>query len=275
LNITQEIYNIRRSNLELITLRYESGIEHRGALLNAEANLSQAEFEIAQNQRALEVAQRQLIKEMGRTKVSPLRLEGAFKVSGVALEKPDFEVLANKNPSLGKLIAQKNAASFGIKAAAADFFPKLSADAGANRSGARFLPQNPQWNVGLTISLPIFEGGLRIAQVAQAKALFNQAQENERSSKDGIIVALEETWAALCDAVETVDVQKKFLDAAEERAKISEAQYSLGLIQFDNWTIIEDDLVSAKKNFLNVETNALLAEANWVQAKGETLEYAD
>jgi outer membrane protein TolC len=136
------------------------------------------------------------------------------------------------------------------------------------------LPQNDQWNAGLTLSLPLFEGGLRIAQVAQAKALFNQAQSNVRSTKDGVIVALEQAWAALCDAVETVDVQKKFLNAAEERAKIAEAQYSLGLIQFDNWTIIEDGLVSAKKSFLNVQANALLAEANWVQAKGETLEYA-
>ena len=88
-------------------------------------------------------------------------------------------------------------------------------------------------------------------------------------------MALEQTWAALQDSVGTVGVQKKFLDAAEERAKISEAQYSLGLIQFDNWTIIEDDLVNAKKTFLNAQANALLAEANWIQAKGETLEYAD
>jgi outer membrane protein TolC len=61
--------------------------------------------------------------------------------------------------------------------------------------------------------------------------------------------------------------------AAEERAKIAEAQYSLGLLQFDNWTIIEDNLVSAKKAFIDAQANALLAEANWVMAKGETLEY--
>jgi len=274
LNITQEIYNIRRSNLELITLRYESGIEHKGALLTAEANLAEAEFEIAQAKRALEVAQRELIKEMGRTKFSPMRAEGDFKVSDVALEKPDFETLAEKNPSLGKLIAQKNAASFGIKAAQADFFPQLSAQAGANKKSSQWPAQNDQWNTGLTLSFPLFEGGLRLAQIDQAKAIFNQAQANERSTKDGVLVTLEQTWATLQDAVETVQVQKKFLEAAQERSKIAEAQYSLGLIQFDNWTIIEDDLVRAKKAFLDNQANALLAEADWIQAKGETLEYA-
>jgi outer membrane protein TolC len=114
-----------------------------------------------------------------------------------------------------------------------------------------------------------------VAEVDQARALYNQARENERSAKDGIILALEQGWAGFQDAVETVEVQKKFLAAAQERATIAEAQYSLGLIQFDNWTIIEDDLVSSKKVFLNVQANALLAEANWIQAKGETLEYAE
>jgi len=275
LKITQEIYDIRRSNLELITLRYESGIEHKGALLTAEANLAQAEFEISQNKRALEVAQRQLIKEMGRVKFSSVRVEGVFKVSAAILEKPDFEELAGKNPSLEKLIFQKNAASFGIKASEANFFPQLSGQAEANKSSSHWPPENDQWNAGLTLSLPLFEGGLRLAELSQAKALFNQAQANERSTKDGIMVSLEQWWAALQDAVETVEVQNKFLDAAGERAKIAEAQYSLGLIQFDNWTIIEDGLVSAKKDFLNAQANMLLAEASWIQAKGETLEYAD
>ncbi|MCX5704390.1 MAG: TolC family protein, partial [Candidatus Omnitrophica bacterium] len=188
---------------------------------------------------------------------------------------PDFEKLADENPSSGKLMAQKNVASFGIKAAQANFFPQLFAQAGANRSSSHWPPEDNRWNAGLAVSFPIFEGGLRMAQVAQAKASFNQVKENERSAKDGIIVAIEQAWNTLQDTLETAEVEKKFLDATQERAKIAEAQYALGLIQFDNWTIIEDDLVNAKKTFLNVQASALLAEANWVQAKGETLEYAN
>ena len=70
-----------------------------------------------------------------------------------------------------------------------------------------------------------------------------------------------------------MDVQKLNLTATEERSKISQAQYSIGLISFDNWTIIEDNLVTAKSAYLNAESAALLAEANWIQAKGETIEY--
>ena len=65
----------------------------------------------------------------------------------------------------------------------------------------------------------------------------------------------------------------KVLLATLERSKIAQAQYSIGFINFDNWTIIEDNLVTAKRSYLFAQEAALLAEAKWIQAKGETIEY--
>ncbi len=274
LRITEEIFNIRRANLELITLRYESGQEHKGALLTAEANLAQAQFDISQAKRGVEVARRQLVKEMGRMQLTLMQVKGDFEVKDAEKVKPDFVAIAKNNPSLQQIIAQKNAADFSLKSTYANFSPTLSGQAGANKTGSRWSPQNDQWNLGLTLSMPIFEGGLRFAQVSLGKSLLNQLRENERSTKDSAVLTLEQTWAALQDAMENVEVQRKSLIAAEERSKIAEAQYSIGFISFDNWTIIEDNLVSAKLSFLNAQANALLAEANWIQAKGETIEYA-
>jgi len=274
LKVTEDIVKIRRGNFELITLRYESGLEHRGAFLTAEANLAEANFSAAQAKRDVELAQRQLTKEMGRKEFSPMSVKADFIVVDTAGEKPDFETIAKNNPSLRQLVAQKNAAGFGIKSTYANFSPTLSGQAGANKAGQHWSPQNDQWNLGLILSMPIFEGGLRLAQVSQAKAVYNQLEANERSTQDGIIVSLEQTWVALQDALETVGVQNKQLAAAEERAKIAEAEYSTGFISYDNWTIIEDNLVRAKTDFLNAQVNALFTEANWIQAKGEVLEYA-
>lgn len=276
LNITKDIAKIRRDNLILITLRYEAGMEHKGAVLTAEADLTQAGYEIAQAKRDLEACQRGLLKEMGRPKFFPVQVEGGFEAGDLSsYEKPDFETLAKNNPSLEKLNAQTSAASFGIRSAEADFYPKITANAGTDKTGIKFPPDQDQWDIGVGLSIPIFEGGLRTAEVKKAKALLNQAQADERSKKDSVILILEQAWAGFQGAIDAVKVQKKFLTAAEERAKIAEGQYSLGLVQFDNWTIIEDSLVQAKKALLNAEANALLAEAGWIQAKGETLEYED
>ncbi|MFA5363473.1 MAG: TolC family protein, partial [Candidatus Omnitrophota bacterium] len=270
----EEILKIRRSNLELITLRYQSGLEHKGALLTAEASLAKADFELSQARRNVEVSQRQLAKAMGREKVNPVSVKGDFAVRESNKEKPDFESLVKNNPSVLQAVAKKNAASFDIKSAYADFSPQISGNAGADKNSSSWPPRDENLSAGLSLTLPIFEGGLRRAQVSQAQSAYRQAEADERSVRDSAVVALEQTWASLQDAAETVGVQGKALDAAVERSKIAAAQYSTGFITFDNWTIIEDNLVTAKKSFLDAQANALLAEAGWIQAKGETIEYA-
>lgn len=274
IKVSEEIVKIRKENYELITLRYESGLEHKGALLTAEANLAQALFEVAQAKRDVVLAQRQMTKEMGRKEFIPMGVKADFQVIDSAKEKPDLEALVKNNPSLQQLIAQKNAAEFSLRSAYANFSPTLSGSAGANKAGTHWTPRGDNWNLGLSLSMPIFEGGLRLAQVSQAQGLFNQLKENERSTRDSLVVSLENTWVALQDAIETVDVQYKTLIATEERSRIAEAEYATGFITYDNWTIIEDNLVQAKTGYLNAQANALLAEANWIKAKGETLEYA-
>ncbi len=114
-----------------------------------------------------------------------------------------------------------------------------------------------------------------MATLSRAKAEFNQAQADEKSGRDQVIFALEEAWTQFQDAVDKISVQKKYLEAAEERAKIAKAQYSTGLISFDNWIIIEDKLVENKKTFLDSQANMLVAEAKWVKAKGGGFEDED
>jgi TolC family type I secretion outer membrane protein len=273
--VAEEILKIRRDDFELITLRYESGLEHKGALLTAEANLAQANLELAQAKRDIEFSQRQLTQQLGRTDFKPMYVKGEFSVRDSVREKPDFEAIVKNNPSVLQALAQKNAANYGIKSAYGNFSPTLSGNAGVGRSSDHWPPDENQWNTGLSVSMPIFEGGLRIAQVSQAKSAFAQARENERSTRDTAIVSLADTWVGLQNALDTVEVRRKQLEATEVRSKIAEAQYSTGFISFDNWIIIENDLVIAKRSYLESEANALYTEASWIQAKGETLEYAD
>ncbi|PIR18048.1 MAG: hypothetical protein COV46_01680 [Deltaproteobacteria bacterium CG11_big_fil_rev_8_21_14_0_20_49_13] len=147
--------------------------------------------------------------------------------------------------------------------------------ASANRWNQNWPPNTNQLSVGVGVSMPIFEGGLRFAQVAKAKAVLKQAAENERSAKDHALVGLQETWASLLDAAENVSVQEQLLAATQERSNIADAQYSTGFASFDNWIIIEDELVRAKKTYIMAKADALRAEAGWIYAKGGTLDYEE
>ena len=100
-------------------------------------------------------------------------------------------------------------------------------------------------------------------------AVLSQHNAEEKSGYLQLFNALEESWKSYQDARQMVVVKRKFLDAALERSTIANAQYSNGLISFDDWVIIENNLVSAKKEFLNAGADMLIAEAQWIQAKGE------
>ena len=128
------------------------------------------------------------------------------------------------------------------------------------------------WSAGVTLSVPIYEGGSGRARVAKARAFLSQQNAQEKSGYLQLYNTLEQCWKSFQDARQMVVVQNKQLLAATERSTIANAQYSNGLVTFNEWVIIENNLVNAKKNYLNAEADMLIAEAQWIQAKGGALE---
>lgn len=272
-SLTKEIAERRRQNLELVKLRYEAGREHRGSLLTAEADFASAEYEVRQAERSITLSQRELSKEMGLEKLNRMSAKGEFSVVKDYEVKPDIEKLADTTPFLQELIARKEAVRYDLKSEQANFFPEVYLNGTKTKTSSTWPPENDTWSFGVTVSLPIFEGGSRFADISKAKSKFRQAESDERSGRDSVLLTIEETWKDLQDSIENVFVRNKFLEAAEERAKITQAQYETGLMSFDDWIIIEDNLVSAKKSYLNAQATMLIAEAYWIQAIGGTLEY--
>lgn len=271
--ITESIAKRRKQNLELVELRYEAGREHKGALMTAQADFTEAEFDIKQAQRNLLLARIKLVKAIGWQRQLSIKAEGEFVIFESERNIPDFEYLTDNTPFLEELIAKKEAARYGLKSANSDFFPQVYVNASYDKTGIKWAPRTREWMAGVSVTFPLFEGGRRVAQVSKQEAKMMQAYADERSGRDSVIVTLGETWVGLQNAIDTVTVQEKFLDAAQERSKIALSQYSSGLLNFDNWIIIEDELVRTQKLYLDAQANMLIAEARWIQAKGGILEY--
>jgi outer membrane protein TolC len=271
--ITEGIITRRQQNLDMLRLRYESGREHQGALLLAEADLAQAQYDHRKAKRDISAAQYALRKELGWKKDVPLRIKGSFALHTDLKGKPDLRKIAEGHPNVKRVAAERGAASYGYKAAKSEFFPtlKFSAEAGRVRVGG--FDNDDGWSVGARASMPIFEGGRRIANTNRAKARLLEVASSETSTYDGVLSELENAWQQLKDAAEYNSVQKKYLAADEVRAKIARAQYANGLLIFDNWIIIEDNYVRSQKAYVRAQADMMIAEANWKRARGEALGY--
>lgn len=272
IDLTDGIALRRSQSLKLVHVRYDAGREHRGAFLTAVANDAQARFEVEQAERNIDLAIQRLTKELGRTYRRTLAVEGDLSLERGYNEKPELAQLVVENPTMLKVGAEKDASLVSLKSARARFFPDISASGSASKSDSEWQPETYRWSAGVSLSVPLFYGGRNIAAVARAKTVYEEARAQEQSTRDSIILSLDEKWKNLVDAIGKVEVRKKFLDAAEERARIGEAQYATGLLSFDNWIIIEDDVVRVKKTFLDVQAYALIAEAEWRWVQGKTLE---
>lgn len=273
IDLSETILERRQQNLKLVQLRHEAGREHKGALLTAEADLANAEYEVEQAKRNLVLARTRLLRTIGLRDHKDVVASGDLSSYYVPQENPDFESLADNTPLLKAYAAQKESARFSLNSQKGEFLPDVFLSSSAGKSGSQWPPDSTEWGMGISVSFPLFEGGSRMAGLEKAKSKFRQSEANALSGRDSIVLTLEETWTDFMDTLGTLSVQKKFLEAAEERARIASAQYSSGLINFDDWIIIENDLVNLKKSYLNAQANVLTTEARWVQAQGGTLEY--
>jgi outer membrane protein TolC len=271
--LTVEIAERRKNNVRLISLRYQGGREHIGSLRQAEADLAQAQFEVSQARRGLVLAQTNLASALGRDMHQPIRVQGAFKASDLTDAKPNLAELAKNHPLFQQLDTRSKAARFDLEVSRSAFSPQISLTSSVGRGAFDRLPTDAvDWSAGVTVSVPIYEGGSARARVAKARAYLSQQNAQEKSGYLVLYNALEQSWKSFQDTRQLVVVQNKQLLAANERSKIANAQYSNGLVTFNDWVIIENNLVNAKKNLLNAEADMLIAEAQWIQSKGGALE---
>ncbi len=270
--MSEDIARRRKQQADLIDLRYNAGREHKGAFLTAQANLKSAEADLASARRSVLTAQRNLHAVLGRETFTPLKAKGEFDLAPLPPSQPDLEALLETLPAVRKSVASKTASEYSLKSARADFSPSLSASGSWGKSGGDWPPGDESWSVGLSLSVPIFEGTSKFYELKGARASLDNAEASLKSQLETSLYSLYRAYHSLLTAYDRVTVQEMYYEAGKERSRIGMAQYTTGLLNFDNWIIIEDDLVKSEKSLVQARADALLAEAEWFSVKGTRLE---
>ena len=267
-DLTDSIQKRRDENVRLVALAYEAGRENKGSYLSAKANAREAVFEVAQAKRALRVAQRQLLQSMGRSEFEAVEATGTLGAVPPT-DMPDFQALAQQVPSVRSAVANAEAARYDVAVARGQFLPSLDASGNKGRTGSTWPPEDDRWSAGVTLSLPIFQGGRDFNGLKSAKAALREISDQSRSALEQAAVDLETNYAGLADAAERAEVQKQFVEATTVRAEIARSQYTAGLVSYQDWDLIESDLITAQKSNLTFLRDAVIAEATWERTQGK------
>lgn len=268
LELANAISARRKENVDLVELRFEAGREHKGSFLRSRAAYREAVFEVTQAERALKVAQRQLAKVLGRRESTDLRVSGTFEVMPPGAP-PDFHALARQTPAYLLSAAQARSTQADVTIARSAFFPEVAATGSVFRSGDDFPPDRDRWTTGILLTFPLFSGGQSFFDLQGARAGNRRAQELLEGTEDQAVLDLERTFAAFQDSIERVSVREEFLKAGEVRAEIARSLYTSGLLTFDDWDLIENDLISVRKEMLVSLRDRLASEAAWERVQGK------
>ena len=268
--LQEKIVHRREENLRLVDLRFQGGSENRGSVLLSQAYLNQAHFEALQAKNNVEINRAQLARVLGRDDDTST----AFIVTDeVPLEVPstslDFHQLVQSTPEHLQSLAQTDAARAEVSSARSYFFPTLELNASTGRTGQDWFPENKRWSVGASLNFPLFDGGRDYYATKSAIATLVATSTTNENSDRASLTKLKQAYSSYIEAREKFKVDQSFQVAALKRAEIARSKYNNGLLTFENWDLIENDLISRDKTVLQSQREQTTAEATWMQVQGK------
>ena len=257
----------RADNLELVELRYEGGREHNGSVASSQASLFDAQVKGKQAVRSVSVKRLILARQMGLNALPvELVVEGSL-IQVSPSEAVDLEAIAQDVPAYRASQAAFVRAEAQLSEVRGGYWPDVSLVGSVGRSGEDTFDDD-YYFAGIKLSWPIWSGGQTRHEVCKARAVLQAAAADRNDVLNERVRMLAEVQQAFADAVDNVEVQTKYAEAAELRAQISRQQYEGGLLSFENWIVIEDDLIAKTEQLLDARKSALMAEAAWQWVTG-------
>jgi len=266
--LADQILKRREENTKLVELRFEGGRENKGSVMLAKAAFAQSQYEALQAQQNLDIAAQELARVLGREQVQGLSVSGAVPLKEPPLAVP-FEKLAVDNPEYQKASSNLAASEAQRLKTRSAFFPSVDAVANFGRLDERWFPQNERFSVGLNVSFPLFNGGRNFYETSAASKSLRAAFVSQTETARSLLVSLKQAHSRFSLSVQKLKVDSDFKNAAQVRAEIARKRYNNGLLSFEDWDAIENDLIQREKTLLQSERDRVIAEANWEQVQGK------
>lgn len=190
---------------------------------------------------------------------------------------PDIPVglpseLLERRPDIAAAERQMQEANARIGVATAAYFPTLTISASGgyrNATVADWLTAPARfWSLGPALAAPLFDGGLRRAQVAQASATYDQQVAVYRQTVLTALSEVENNLVQLRVMADEAVVQQRALDAARQSLQLTTNQYEAGIIDFLSLVTVQTTALNNERTMLTLLGNRLTASVQLIAAIG-------
>jgi NodT family efflux transporter outer membrane factor (OMF) lipoprotein len=258
--------------LELTRQRHGAGIAP-----GLDVSQAQTQLDAARSQAAQTLAQRALMEHAIAALLGVSASTFSLKPQLVDIRLPRVPTgipatLLQRRPDIAGAQRRMFAANANIGVARAAYFPSLTLGAQGGYESQAFsnwlTAPSTFWAVGPNALLAVFDGGLRRAQVAQARAEFDASAANYRMTVVGAFQQVEDSLAILNHFHDAGIDEKAAVDAAQRTLDFSLALYKQGATDYLNVVTSQTALLQTQLEALNLDTLQLTASVDLIRALG-------
>lgn len=267
IDLTEKIRERRFQNERLVRAQYENGRENIGSHLLSKSLLDLAAYEARVAKDQLLIASQNLAHVLG---VDSFEFEAGGEVPlSEPPEKAKAEELLPGTPAHRIQDAKVRVSETASQVSLSGLLPSLDLSGSVG-----FYGPEPGWDRnrnsawGLTLTVPLFSG-LNTWHEYRSSLQVIRASEQTRVSNDfDILTQLRQSLLTYQQAIQKLRVDTEILNAATIRATIARKRYNNGLLMFEQWDVIETDLINRQKTQLASRRDRILAESNYRQTLG-------
>ncbi len=248
---------------------FKAGTAPQYDVVNAEVTVANARVNLIQAENNLKIARVQFENVIGQKLPDNFVLSDLLEVSYVNVDPQTAVNTAVENrPELLSSEAEVEAGKQFLASAWTANLPNVSASAGYNWRNLVPQPLFSGWNIGVTLSLPIFQGFALQAGIDQARANLKTAEASNDLVMQALILDVQQQEFALQEASESIQASKKLVDQADEALRLANGRYNSGIGTALETTDAQVSLAAARITYIQALYNYNVSYARLERAMG-------
>ncbi|MHB8154640.1 MAG: TolC family protein [Candidatus Omnitrophota bacterium] len=253
------------AHYEDVKQMYKHGRASRFDMLQSGVQVSLLEPDVVRARSEIDSLKAELNKLLARKVDYPIETKEKLAYSFIKIDENEFLKNAYlERPEIKLKSLGVDIDKWGIQMAKSGYRPQIDILGGysyrSNNLGNMFNEKQRNWNAGVTVNFPIFEGFSTKAKVDAAKARYAQAKISQDNLVDQVAVDIRKACLGLQESEAIIKSQKDNVEQAQEALRIAEVSYANGVA-------INLDVLDAQVSLAQIQKNLAAGTYDYLMAQ--------
>jgi outer membrane protein len=259
-----------QAHLEQAKILFETGKQARYTVTAAEVDVANASVAVITTKSGIKLAKVQMEVAAGISLGDPLTLCDSLVVTESDISREQAITRASDSlPQLVGLRARLEAAKLQLTSAKTALLPNLNASAGIGYQRENTSAWQQDWNVGVALAVPIYQGGYLAAAVASAQASVDMAKATLEENVQAVQSTIDQAYYGKLEAAEKISATRKLIESSQLSLQLAQERFATGVAATLEVTDAELVLANAKSSLASALYDYRTAHAKLLAAMGE------